>query len=108
MLFHTMRSALTIFVAIYIFRESKSWKYAYHVKVTQIDNSYYSLTSNICIPTQAGYKFAGIFIFVVPLAFDLLLVVLTVIRAYRNAVLLKAELGSSVVRLFPLILLLIT
>ena len=33
-LFHTMRSALTIFGAIYIFCESKSWNYAYYVKVT--------------------------------------------------------------------------
>ena len=61
----------------------------------QIDHERYSSISHICLPTQAGYKFVGIFIWGVPLVFDLLLVVLTSIRAYRNAVFLRTESDSS-------------
>jgi hypothetical protein len=65
---------------------------------SSIDNGYYSPISNLCLPTQTGYRFAGIFIWAVPLVFDLLLVVLTTIRAYWSAILRRTESGSSLVR----------
>jgi hypothetical protein len=66
-------------------------------------NQYYSPISNQCLPKQADYRFAAIFIWAVPLVFDLLLVVLTSAKAYWNATLLRSESGSPIVCLSPLI-----
>ena len=46
----------------------------------------------------------GIFLWVVPLAFDVLLVVLTSSKGYQNAMLLKKSFRSPVVRQYYLML----
>ena len=52
----------------------------------------------MCFAEQTSDILLGIFLWAVPLVFDIILVILTGSKAYHNAVLLKQSFRSPVVR----------
>lgn len=101
-LFYVLRWGVTIAGSVPIFRKSKSLKKGPHHEAFPTGEFKYSPIANACYADQTNAVLLGVFLWVVPLAFDVLLVALTSIKAYQNAALLKNTFSSPVVRQFHL------
>jgi len=69
-----------------------------HIEEFPTGSFKYSPIVNVCFAEQSNEMLLGIFLWVVPIAFDVLLVALTTSKGYRNAVLLKRSFRSPIVR----------
>jgi hypothetical protein len=58
----------------------------------------YSASSNLCLANQTNHMLLGIFLWIIPLAFDVLVVILTTSKVYQNTALLKGPSRSPIVR----------
>lgn len=96
-LFYVLRWVLTISGAVALSRKSKSLKYGLPIEAFPTGDFKYSPSGKLCFAEQSNNMLLGVFLWAVPLAFDILLVVLTGSKAYQNAVLLKESSRSPIV-----------
>jgi len=76
----------------------KALKQGPHIEEFPTGNFKYSPIVKVCFAEQSSEVLSGIFLWVVPIAFDALLVALTASKGYRNALLLKRSFRSPIVR----------